>query len=236
MQRQPQRIHINPFCHILSGGVKLNENEVIKMDLNRGILIAAAVLLSIYAFCTWSSLSAESIGTVQVIVPNILFSLGSGSAQCPENSVDPATEGPYYKKGSPERTDLMEEGVVGEPITLSGYVFDKNCSPVPGAWLDFWQADGNGNYDNRDHKLRGHQFTDKQGKYLLRTVMPGAYPGRTSHIHVKVAKKAGGEIITSQLYFPGRSQNATDPIFSATMVIKLDKSKDGSNIGYFSFD
>jgi protocatechuate 3,4-dioxygenase beta subunit len=170
-----------------------------------------------------------------MIVPNILFSLGIAPTQCPEIFVDPTTEGPYYKKGSPERTDLIEEGTVGEPITLSGYVFDKDCSPVPGAWLDFWQADGNGNYDNRGYRLRGHQFTDKQGKYLLRTVMPGAYPGRTSHIHVKVAKKAGDELITSQLYFPGRSQNARDPIFSASMVIKLDKSKDGSNIGYFNF-
>jgi protocatechuate 3,4-dioxygenase beta subunit len=205
------------------------------MDLNKGIFIAAALLVSIYPFRTWSSLFAESIGSVRATAPNILFSLGYGSSQCPESFVDPTTEGPYYKKGSPERTDLIEEGIVGEPITLSGHVFDKNCNPVPGAWLDFWQADGNGNYDNRGYKLRGHQFTDKQGKYLLRTVMPGAYPGRTSHIHVKVAKKAGGKIITSQLYFPGRSQNASDPIFSASMVIKLDKSEDGSNRGCFDF-
>jgi protocatechuate 3,4-dioxygenase beta subunit len=205
------------------------------MDLNKGTFIAAAVSLLIYAFWAWPSLFAESIGEVQAIVPNMLFSLGNGPAQCPENFVDPTTEGPYYKKGSPERTDLIEEGIVGEPITLSGYVLDKNCDPVPGAWLDFWQADGNGNYDNRGYKLRGHQFTDKQGKYLLRTVMPSAYPGRTSHIHVKVARKAGEEIITSQLYFPGRSQNARDPIFSASMVIKLDKSGDGSNRGYFNF-
>jgi protocatechuate 3,4-dioxygenase beta subunit len=205
------------------------------MDPDRGIFIATAVLLSICSFCTWSSLFADSVGMVKVIVPSALFSPVGGPAQCPENYVDPTTEGPYYKKGSPERTDLIEEGTVGEPITLSGYVLDKDCSPVPAAWLDFWQADGNGSYDNRGYKLRGHQFTDKQGKYVLRTVMPGAYPGRTSHIHVKVAKKAGGEAITSQLYFPGRSQNARDPIFSASMVIKLEKDKDGSNRGYFDF-
>jgi hypothetical protein len=205
------------------------------MDLNKGVLIAAAVLLWTYAFWTQSPLFAEAIGRVRVMAPNILFSLCNGPVQCPENFVDPTTEGPYYKKGSPERTDLVEEGVVGEPITLSGYVFDKNCNPIPGAWLDFWQADGKGNYDNHGYKLRGHQYTDEQGKYLLRTVMPGAYPGRTSHIHVKVAKKASGKIITSQLYFPGRSQNARDPVFSAPMVIKLDKSEDGSNRGSFNF-
>ncbi len=205
------------------------------MDPNKAIFIASATWLSFYIFRTWSSLFAESIGKVQARVPTLLFSLRKGSAQSREHFVEPITEGPYYKKGSPERTDLIEEGIAGEPFTLSGFVLDKNCTPVAGAWLDFWQADGKGNYDNRGYKLRGHQFTDKEGKYLLRTVMPGAYPGRTSHIHVKLAKKAGKEIITSQLYFPGRGENAGDPIFDASMVIELDKGKDGSNRGYFDF-
>jgi protocatechuate 3,4-dioxygenase beta subunit len=205
------------------------------MDPYITMLIAAAMLLSFSAFWVWSSSFAEPIEKVPAMLSNVLFSLADNPAQCPENYVDPTTEGPYYKKGSPERTDLIEDGTVGKPITLSGHVLDRNCDPVPGAWLDFWQADGNGKYDNRGYRLRGHQFTDKHGKYLLRTVMPGAYPGRTSHIHVKLAKKAGGKIITSQLYFPGRSRNATDPIFSASMVIKLDKSEDGSNRGYFDF-
>ena len=223
------------LCSIPLDGVKLIKSEVTKMDLNKCLLVAIAALLSIYAFCTLSSLFAESTGNVQAIVPGMLFLLGNAPAQCPEEFVDPTTEGPYYKKGSPERTNLIEEGIVGEPITLSGYVFDKNCNPVPGAWLDFWQADGNGNYDNRGYRLRGQQFTDEQGEYVLRTVIPSAYPGRTSHIHVKVAKIAGEEIVTSQLYFPDRSRNARDPIFNASMVIKLDRSEDGSNRGYFNF-
>jgi hypothetical protein len=65
--------------------------------------------------------------------------------------------------------------------------------------------------------------------------MPGEYPGRTSHIHVKVGKQADGVITTSQLYFPGRKQNAEDRIFSKSMVIMLDKSMDGGNVGYFNF-
>jgi len=205
------------------------------MNRNKSIFFSAAILLMIFTLCTWPSLFAESSSSVQALFPIILFSLNNTPIQCPEKFVDPTTEGPYYKKGSPERTNFIEEGIVGDPITLSGYVFDKDCNPVPGAWLDFWQTDGNGNYDNRGYKLRGQQYTDKQGKYLLRTVMPRAYPGRTSHIHVKVSKQAGEGIITSQLYFPDRSQNARDPIFSASMVIKLDKSEDGRIKGYFNF-
>jgi protocatechuate 3,4-dioxygenase beta subunit len=206
-----------------------------KMDITKSIFVAIALFFSAYAFWALSSFSAQSISGVQAIAPNTLFSIGQSAAQCPDGFVDPTTEGPYYKNGSPERTDLIEEGTAGEPITLSGRVYDKNCNPVSGAWLDFWQADGDGNYDNRGYKLRGHQFTDKQGRYVLRTVLPGAYPGRTSHIHVKVARKAGGEIITSQLFFPRRSRNASDPIFSASMVIRLDKSENGTNRGFFDF-
>jgi hypothetical protein len=214
-------------------------NKLIKLlgSLYPSIFIGAAALLSAYAYWLLSPAFAESIGRVAEAAPNsfMLFSLDTDMAKCPDTFIDQATEGPYYKTGSPERSDLIEEGVIGEPITLTGYVFDKDCNPVAGAWLDFWQANGNGNYDNRGYRLRGHQFTDKRGKYLLRTVMPGEYPGRTSHIHVKVGKQADGVITTSQLYFPGRKQNAEDRIFSKSMVIMLDKSMDGGNVGYFNF-
>src|SRR5258708_6618441 len=80
------------------------------------------------------------------------------------------TEGPYYKPGSPERTSLREPGLPGTPLTITGYVISTNCQPVAHAWLDFWQADSSGNYDNTGFNLRGHQFTDQQGHYHLETV------------------------------------------------------------------
>src|SRR5438876_8905135 len=74
--------------------------------------------------------------------------LAQQAAGC-SGSISPAlTEGPYYKAGSPERTSLLEPGSVGTKLALMGYVFDKNCRPFAHAWLDFWQADGNGVYDN----------------------------------------------------------------------------------------
>lgn len=112
------------------------------------------------------------------------------------------TEGPYYKAGTPERKSLLEEGWQGDKLILIGYVLDVNCQPVPNAWLDFWQADANGGYDNAGYTLRGHQFTDGHGRYTLETVMPGLYSSRPiRHIHVKV-QPPGGEGVTTQLYFP----------------------------------
>jgi protocatechuate 3,4-dioxygenase beta subunit len=54
------------------------------------------------------------------------------------------TEGPYYNPGSPERSDLVEPGTAGEALLLTGVVMTPDCSPIAGARLDFWQADGNG--------------------------------------------------------------------------------------------
>lgn len=105
---------------------------------------------------------------------------------------------------------------------LTGYVLDTNCKPVANAWLDFWQADANGVYDNAGYRLRGHQFTDENGRYQLETVVPGQYPGRTEHIHVKV-QALGGPVITTQLFFPGSTSNESDRIFASELLVKIVK-------------
>jgi len=113
-------------------------------------------------------------------------------------------EGPYYKPDTPERNSLYEEGMQGTRLILVGYVLDQNCQPLPNAWLDFWQADAGGEYDNSGYRLRGHQFSDAQGRYSLETILPGLYASRPiEHIHVKV-RPEGGEEVTSQLYFSGQ--------------------------------
>jgi protocatechuate 3,4-dioxygenase beta subunit len=136
------------------------------------------------------------------------------------------TEGPYYKPGSPERTSLREPGLAGTPLTLTGYVFSTACQPIAHALLDFWHADSNGNYDNAGFKLRGHQFTDKQGHYHLETIVPGEYPGRTRHIHVKV-QAPGQPVLTTQLYFPGESGNTSDSIFSPQLLMQVQSTPNG---------
>lgn len=156
------------------------------------------------------------------------------SSQCSVEVIPALTEGPYYKQNSPERTNLVEEGISGEKLTLTGFVFDQDCRPIANAWLDFWQADGEGNYDNQGFKLRGYQFTDSSGRYILETVVPGQYPGRTPHIHVKVRATENSPVITSQLFLPGVSQNQTDPIFNQALVMDVKDSRDGK-VGTFNF-
>lgn len=143
------------------------------------------------------------------------------------------TEGPYYSANPPERTSLIEPGMTGQKLVLTGYVLDADCTPVPGALVDFWQADAEGNYDNSGYRLRGKQFTDAGGRYTLETVVPGLYPGRTAHIHVKV-QAPGGPLLTSQLFFPGEAQNQTDRIFDPALLVEMQPAADGFT-GTFNF-
>lgn len=128
------------------------------------------------------------------------------------------TEGPFFKANTPERTSLLEPGTAGTPLTLTGYVLSVDCQPVARALLEFWQADARGQYDNAGYTLRGHQYTDANGRYQLTTVNPGLYPGRTEHIHVKV-QAPGGPVLTSQLFFPNAAGNTGDAIFNRALLV-----------------
>ncbi len=143
-------------------------------------------------------------------------------------SVTPSlTEGPYYKQGSPETTALAGN-LPGTKLSLSGYVLDANCKPVAHAWLDFWQADAQGQYDNSGYTLRGHQYTDTSGYYHLDTIVPGEYPGRTEHIHVKV-QAPNGPVLTTQLFFPNVAGNQSDQIFNPNLIV-TDQSSNANQV------
>ena len=146
------------------------------------------------------------------------------------------TEGPYFTPESPERTSLREEGMTGTPLRVTGYVYSSGCDPAPNALLDFWHCDDAGVYDNEGYRLRGHQFTDDDGRFTLETIVPGVYPGRTRHIHVKV-QAAGGPVLTTQLYFPDEPGNERDGIFDPLLVMDIEPaSEDNDEVtGFFTF-
>ena len=146
------------------------------------------------------------------------------------------TEGPYFTPDSPERTSLREEGMAGSPLRVTGYVYSSGCDPAPNALLDFWHCDDAGVYDNEGYRLRGHQFTDDDGRFTLETIVPGVYPGRTRHIHVKV-QAAVGPVLTTQLYFPDEPGNERDGIFDPLLVMDIEPaSEDNDEVtGFFTF-
>jgi protocatechuate 3,4-dioxygenase beta subunit len=150
-----------------------------------------------------------------------------------KGEVTPAqTAGPFFKPRSPRRTSLIEPGMAGTRIIVTGSVLSTDCRPIAGALIDVWQADDRGEYDNAGFRLRGHQFADEQGRYRLETIVPGAYSGRTRHIHVRV-QAPNQAVLTTQLYFPGEPGNARDFIFRPELVMAV---RDAENPKTATFD
>ncbi len=155
-------------------------------------------------------------------------------------------EGPYWKPLSSERSNLREPDTKGEPIVITGTVYNEAGKPVQGAWLDFWHCDGAAFYDNKGFRLRGHQFTGEDGRYRLETVVPSEYDDnltspdgdtrrvyRTAHIHVKV-KGPERTTLTTQLYFPGNEGNSRDNHCTDELLLEIEDTADGK-LGRFDF-
>jgi protocatechuate 3,4-dioxygenase beta subunit len=144
------------------------------------------------------------------------------------------TEGPYFTPDSPKRKTIVPAGAAGTRLLLTGRVLRTNGRPVANALIDWWQCDARGTYDNEGYRFRGHQFTDAQGRYTLNTVVPGIYPGRTRHIHVKV-QAPRRRVLTTQLFFPGVAGNRSDSIYTPECLISRWRLVEGRRRGAFDF-
>jgi len=197
------------------------------------IVIIASVLIVLLGYSILSNkANVAQVSNMQEQASRNSVSL-KPSGECSGTPIPSLTEGPYYKSGSPE-TKNIKEGSEGESMTLTGFVFDTDCKPIAGAWIDFWQADENGNYDLAGYKFRGHQLTDKNGFYTLETIVPPPYSGRTPHIHFKIRANENSPIITSQLFLPGEEQNQTDSIFNDALIMKVS-DVEGEKQATFNF-
>lgn len=130
-----------------------------------------------------------------------------------------ASEGPFWKSGSPKRKTLFRTKDKGERIKVVGNVLDRRGTMIEGTMIDVWQANASGNYDNSGYEYRGHVFSNADGRYSFNTVKPGSYGSRTPHIHIKISTPKGHKL-TTQLYFPGYPRrNERDFLFDERLLI-----------------
>ena len=199
------------------------------MRIGRRYTGSAAIAAALLVAGCGSEHGAGSAGSATTTRP-AGTSAGAGQTEtarrCSGRPTIAETEGPYFKAGSLARTSLVQAGTGGTRLVLTGRVLTTSCTPVAGARLDFWQADASGSYDNSGYRLRGHQLTDAAGRFTLTTIVPGEYPGRTQHIHVKV-KAPGKPELTTQLFLPGEPGNQRDAIFDPSLVMRVHDSGSG---------
>ena len=152
------------------------------------------------------------------------------------------TIGPFFADGMrwQEGAVLFPESAPGRHIRLTGAVVDGAGKTVPDALLEFWQADAAGRFGGPRTSTCtgfGRVMTDKEGRYEVRTVIPGGVAGSSGAPqapHVLVVLFARGLLkqVVTRVYFEGESANAADPVLAlcgaraGTLIARRDASAD----------
>jgi protocatechuate 3,4-dioxygenase beta subunit len=175
-----------------------------------------------------SALASSGLGLAIGYAPLTFAQSAAPTPQCHDGdeATIRQTEGPYFKPSSPQRADLVEPGTKGRLVEINGRVLSRSCGPVERALVDLWHADERGEYDNAGFRYRGHLFTDGEGCYRFRTILPALYPGRTRHYHIKV-QAPERPVLTTQLYFPDEPANRRDGLFRRDLAMQIAEAPDG---------
>jgi protocatechuate 3,4-dioxygenase beta subunit len=132
-------------------------------------------------------------------------------------------EGPFYVAVDDVRENIVV-GQTGLPLELTITIISSlTCKPLKHAAVDIWHCNADGVYSDISSEstlgqtyLRGVQFTDKHGQVTFKTLFPGHYSGRTTHIHARIhigsadrsGKLTGGHISHTGQMFPSDAVNA----------------------------
>jgi protocatechuate 3,4-dioxygenase beta subunit len=142
-------------------------------------------------------------------------------------------EGPYFRLGAPNRSNLLEPGDKPE-LVLTGRVLNQLGKPIPGAIVNLWSSDAVGNYDMLGYRYHGYVVTDDKGQYEFTTIVPGCYePRDAKHFHVKV--QGVSSPITTQLYVEGEPGNEEDDFYSPDLLVRCTTDANGVKHGTYDF-
>lgn len=123
-------------------------------------------------------------------------------------------------------------------ITLDYQVIDVDtCEPVPDVYVEIWHcnstgvysgvvAGGNGNSDDESNLdatfLRGIQKSDSDGVAQFKSIFPGHYTGRATHIHVMVHTNAtllANETLGNDIY----ASHVGQAFFDQDLITAVEK-------------
>jgi protocatechuate 3,4-dioxygenase beta subunit len=151
-------------------------------------------------------------------IGSLFFSAKDKSAidivtDCDDPITPPVPEGPFYKNEKLNRINITETKQ-GVPVEYVFKVEDEHCKPLKGAIVDIWQCDNAGVYSDFKQEntinetwLRGYQITNEKGICRFKSVFPGWYEGRITHLHAKVHIE-NKTVLTTNFFFPKDMQDA----------------------------
>ncbi|MFF4799217.1 intradiol ring-cleavage dioxygenase [Streptomyces sp. NPDC001351] len=163
--------------------------------------------------------------------------------------------GPFHMTESPAREPGANIDLVGggEPCVVSGRVLSGDGTPLPGALVDVWQADGNGFYDVQRPDVqppgngRGLFTADAEGRFWFRTCVPSPYPiptdgpvgdllratarhpYRPAHIHF-IASAEDHVPVTTHIFVEGSDYLDSDAVFAVkpSLVQEFTRTDDSA--------
>ena len=158
--------------------------------------------------------------TLVFLITNPLLAKADNSKNC--NPHQNLAEGPYYLP-APERSKLNKKEI-GYSIDIKLTLVNKKCMPLKDLEISLWHNNASGNYSTSEGKmileLRGFQYTDVNGSVKFKTILPGWYPGRAPHIHIKIIDK-DITLLTTQLFFDPKT---TDTLYKTHPYNKKGKA------------
>jgi hydroxyquinol 1,2-dioxygenase len=156
--------------------------------------------------------------------------------------------GPVHAEGAPARAPgaVLAPGRAGQRVRVHGRVLDVAGSPVPGAVIDFWQADAEGRYWQQDPTQTPEDFrfrmrAGEDGAYAFETVRPapytvpydgpvgrllralGRHAWRPAHFHFRV-EAPGFAPLTTEVFPEDDPYLAQDAVFGVreALVARLE--------------
>jgi protocatechuate 3,4-dioxygenase beta subunit len=155
-----------------------------------------------------------------------------------ETATDTTVLGPFHMVDSPRRELGANISLDhnGQQCVFAGQVRSSDGTPLAGARVDVWQANGAGYYDVQqpdlqpERNLRGLFLADGDGRFWLRTVVPRYYPipddgpvgrllaatkrhpNRPAHIHL-IAEADGHAPVTTHVFVDGSPYLDSDTVF-----------------------
>ena len=173
-------------------------------------------------------------------------------------------EGPLYVAGAPEADGFvrMDDGQDpdGQTMWLTGQVRDVEGAPIAGAKVEIWHTNSKGTYSffdpsHSEYNLRRTIYTDSDGRYTARSIIPSGYGvpegaptdvvlkslgrhgERPAHIHYFVSAP-GHQHLTTQINLAGDPYTYDDFAFATReeLVVPAERIDDPAEIAKRDLD
>jgi protocatechuate 3,4-dioxygenase alpha subunit len=155
------------------------------------------------------------------------------------------TIGPFFHIGLEWKGgEKAEFGTPGERIALTGRIIDGAGAPIDDAMVETWQMDASGRPPAAGDVRPGglaRCYTDKEGRYRIDTVMPGAFSGPDDgryapQLNVTIFMRGLLKAIRTRVFLAGAEAVKDDPFARAigdaarlkTVVAQRDAAKPGA--------